>query len=172
VLRDDPLLTTRLPDGGRDAVRIVVDTQLRIPEGAALLQVDSPAPTIIATTAAAPAAKVSRLEGQGVRVLVLPAADGQVDLGELMRRLGAEGVQSILLEGGATLNAAALRAGVIDRVMVFVAPLLLGGADAPGIFAGSGVERLSEALRLTDVETSRYGDDTLIEGEVARCSPA
>lgn len=172
LLRDDPLLTTRLPQGGRDAARIVVDSRLRIPETAAILEVQSPAPTIIATTAAAPSDKIARLESRGVQVVVSGAAeDGVVDLPDLMQRLGASGIQSVLLEGGSILNAAALKAGLIDRAMIFVAPLLLGSGEAPGIFAGRGVERLGDALRLADIRLRRFGDDTLITGEVRGCSP-
>lgn len=172
LLRDDPLLTTRLPEGGRDAARIVVDSRLRIPETAAILGVQSPAPTIIATTSAASAEKTARLEARGAQVIVTAAGEGGVDLRDLLRRLGASGIQSVLLEGGSILNAAALRAGLIDRVMMFIAPLLLGSGEAPGVFAGRGVECLAEALRLSDIRVRRLGDDTLIEGEVHRCSPA
>jgi len=171
LLRDDPLLTTRLPEGGRDAARIVVDSRLRIPETAAILDVESPAPTIIATTAAAPADKIARLEARGAQVLVTAASAEGVDLRDLLRRLGDSGIQSILLEGGNILNASSLQAGLIDRAMIFIAPLLLGSGEAPGIFAGRGPERLVEALRLTDVQVRRFGDDTLIEGEVSGCSP-
>jgi diaminohydroxyphosphoribosylaminopyrimidine deaminase/5-amino-6-(5-phosphoribosylamino)uracil reductase len=172
LLRDDPLLTTRLPEGGRDAARIVVDSGLRIPESAAILRVESAAPTIIATTHAAPAEKIARLEARGAQILVIAAGEGGVDLRDLLRQLGASGIQSILLEGGNILNAAALRAGLIDRVMIFIAPLLLGSGEAPGIFAGRGAERLVDALKLTAVQVRRFGDDTLIEGEVHECSPA
>jgi diaminohydroxyphosphoribosylaminopyrimidine deaminase/5-amino-6-(5-phosphoribosylamino)uracil reductase len=172
VLRDDPLLTTRLPEEGRDPVRVVVDTDLRLPEEATLLRSGSPAGTIVATGPSAPAEKAARLERRGVRILRCAAPEGGVDLPELMRRLGTEGIQSILLEGGATLNGAALRAGIVDRVMFFLAPMLLGGGDAPGIFSGPGPQRLAGALRLQGVEVSRSGDDILVEGEVAGCSPA
>jgi diaminohydroxyphosphoribosylaminopyrimidine deaminase/5-amino-6-(5-phosphoribosylamino)uracil reductase len=166
LLRDDPLLTTRLPTGGRDAARIVIDSQLRIPETAAILEVQSTAPTIIATTAAAPPEKVARLEARGVHIMMSAAGEGGVALPDLLRQLGAAGVQSILLEGGSILNAAALRAGLIDRIMIFIAPVLLGSGEAPGIFAGRGPEHLAAALKLTEVRVRRFGDDTLIEGEV------
>lgn len=171
LLRDDPLLTTRLPEGGRDAARIIVDSRLRIPDTAAIFGVDSTAPTIIATTSAAPADKIARLEARGAQVIVAADGEGGVDLRDLLRRLGASGIQSILLEGGNILNASALQAGLIDRAMVFIAPLLLGSGEAPGIFAGRGPERLADALRLSGVRVRRFGDDTLIEGEVGGCSP-
>lgn len=170
LLRDDPLLTTRLPEGGRDAVRIIVDSRLRIPESAAILAVESAAPTIIATTSAASAEKIARLEARGVQLLVAAAGEEGVDLRDLLRQLGAAGIQSILLEGGNILNASALRAGLIDRVMIFIAPLLLGSGEAPGIFAGRGPERLAEALKLSGVRVRQFASDTLIEGEVCQCS--
>jgi diaminohydroxyphosphoribosylaminopyrimidine deaminase/5-amino-6-(5-phosphoribosylamino)uracil reductase len=173
VLRDNPRLTTRLPEeGGRDATRIVVDTSLRIPEDAAILTVRSEAPTVIATTRLAPEAKVARLRAKGIEVLTVPEGGGRIDLADLMRQLGARGMQSILLEGGSALNASALESGLVDWVMVFVAPMLVGGEDGKGIFAGQGVARLVDAIRLGDVRVSRFGDDILIEGEVRQCLPA
>jgi len=172
VLRDDPLLTTRLPEGGRDASRIIVDSRLRIPEEAAILAIESSAPTIIATTSAASPDKVARLRARGVEVIQVAASPEGVDLRDLLRQIGARGIQSVLLEGGNILNASALRAGLIDRAMVFIAPLLLGSGEAPGIFAGRGAERLADALRLDGIRVRRFGDDLLIEGEVRPCSPA
>jgi diaminohydroxyphosphoribosylaminopyrimidine deaminase/5-amino-6-(5-phosphoribosylamino)uracil reductase len=161
-----------LPEGGRDAARIVVDSRLRIPETAAILNVESSAPTIIATTHAAPAEKIARLEARGAQIVVTAAGEGGVDLRDLLRQFGAAGIQSLLLEGGNILNASVLRAGLIDRVMIFIAPLLLGSGEAPGIFAGRGAERLVDALKLSGIQVRRFGDDTLIEGEVHECSPA
>jgi diaminohydroxyphosphoribosylaminopyrimidine deaminase/5-amino-6-(5-phosphoribosylamino)uracil reductase len=172
VLKDNPRLTTRLPQGGRDADRVVVDARLELPEDAAVLETVSPAPTIIATTRLAPADKVTRLEDRGIQVIQVAEIDGRMDLPALMRELGNLGVQSILLEGGAGLNAAALEAGIIDRLMIFVAPMIFGGSDGKGIFSGRGVTSLQEALRLSDIRVQRFEDDILIEGEVQRCSPA
>ncbi len=166
VLQDDPRLTTRLPEGGRDADRIVVDARLQIPEDAALLDLHSSAATVIATTSHAPAEKIERLRRRGVQVLEFPIAKaGGVDLCALMQRLGALGYQSVLLEGGARLNGAALREGIVDRVQIFIAPLLLGGDDGPSLAAGTGMPTIAEAKRLKDVRVTRFGDDTLIEGD-------
>ncbi len=171
VLRDNPRLTTRLPEGGRDPLRIVVDGRLRIPENAAILDLESAAATVIATTARAPQDKVQRLQGRGIEVWQLPEAEGHLDLRVLMRRLGDSGIQSLLLEGGSGLNSAALACGIIDRVMLFMGPKLLGGFGGKGLFAGSGVERLSDAFELDQIRVSRFDNDILIEGEVRRCSP-
>ncbi len=172
VLHDDPQLTTRLPEGGRNPLRVVVDSQLRIPDHAKLLGDLAAAATLIATTSRASAQKIEQLRRQGVEVLVLDGQDGRVDLPELLHRLGQRGIQHLLLEGGSGLNDAMLQAELIDRLMVFVAPKIVGGSDGFGIFAGAGVCRLADALSLTDVRSSRFEDDILIEGEVVRCSPA
>ncbi len=171
VLSDDPRLTTRLP-GGRDPQRIVVDSHLRTPPEAALLNLDSSASTLIAHLADVADERRRRLVANGAELLEAAAADGHVDLHDLLRQLGRRGVQSILLEGGARLNAAFLRAGLVDRMMVFVAPKVIGGSGGYGIFAGQGVARLADAVELEEIRVSRFGDDVLIEGEVKRCLPA
>lgn len=137
-----------------------------------MVSVASKAKTLVATTDLAPVEKVRWFAAQGVEVLMLPRDGERVDLPALLRELGRRDVQSLLVEGGATLNGALLRGGLVDRMMVFVAPLLFGGADGKGIFAGTGVVRLAEAFRLRDVRVRRFGADTLIEGEVEPCSPA
>lgn len=171
VLNDDPKLTTRLP-GGRDALRIVVDSQLRTPPQAALLHLDSSAETLIAHIATAPEAHRGRLLESLATLQEIEEFDGRVDLNDLLAQLGRRGVQSILLEGGAQLNAAFLKADLIDRMMVFVAPKVIGGNGGYGIFAGEGVARLAEAKQLQDIRFRQFGDDILIEGEVKRCLPA
>jgi diaminohydroxyphosphoribosylaminopyrimidine deaminase/5-amino-6-(5-phosphoribosylamino)uracil reductase len=88
-----------------------------------------------------------------------------------MQRLGSLGIQSLLVEAGGILNGALLRAGLVDRLLLFVAPLLFGGCDGVPLFAGAGVAHLREALRLQDVRVSRLGDDLQLEGDVSRCSP-
>lgn len=172
VLKDDPLLTTRLPGKtGRDAMRIVVDSSLRIPSESRMLNQTSSAPTLIATTEQALRQRGPQLSRENVEILALPPRDGRVDLCELLGKLGRRGVQSILLEGGAVLNHAFLKAGLIDRMMVFIAPKVIGGSDGKGIFAGQGVPLLDDAVQLEDIRIRRFEDDILVEGEVKRCSP-
>lgn len=172
VLHDDPLLTTRLPEGGRDPLRVIVDSRLRMPDSAAMLHQASAAATLIATTAAAAdSAARRRLETAGAELLVLPDLAGRVSLSELWKELGRRQVQTLLLEGGATLAAAALQSGLIDRMMVFVAPKLIGGTSDYGIFRGAGCARLVDAPALEDLRLQRFDDDILICGEVVRCLP-
>jgi diaminohydroxyphosphoribosylaminopyrimidine deaminase/5-amino-6-(5-phosphoribosylamino)uracil reductase len=170
VRQDDPQLTTRLPEGGRDALRILVDDRLEIPESARLLHLGSEAPTLIATSEAAPSDRAERLMALGAEVLRIPTRDNGIDLRELLRILGKRNLQSLLLEGGSTLNGAMWRAGLVDRVMIFLAPKLLGGGDGRPLFSGPGTSRMAAAVCLDDVRVSRFGEDVLIEGEVP-CSP-
>lgn len=171
VLRDDPQLTTRIV-GGRDPLRVVVDSHLRTPTSAALLHLDSPAETLVAHLAGADLAARRRLAAEGAVLLEVAERDGRVDLEDLLVKLGKRGVQSLLVEGGARLNTGFFEAGLIDRMIVFIAPKLLGGCGGFGIFAGQGVSRLADALRLGDIRMQSFGDDVMIEGEVKPCSPA
>ena len=184
ALRDNPQLTTRLPESGcvakRDPLRVVVDSRLRISLDSKLVRHHSEAPTLIATLEAANdadgtnAEKLTQLQGcDGVEVVTLPAnAEGRVDLNALAECLGARNIQSVLVEGGAELNSSMLSSGLIDRVMLYLAPKIIGGADGKGIFAGHGFAELSQALQLCDVRVQRFGDDLLVEGEVEQCLPA
>lgn len=173
LLRDNPRLTTRLEDGkGADPWRIVVDSTLRTPPDAAMLRVESDAPTLIATTPQAPISRRNALEQAGAEVLVCNAIEGEgVDLHDLMRQLGERNLMHLLIEGGATLNQSLLQAGLIDRLMLYVGPLLFGGNDGKGLFAGHGCSMLAAARRLVDLRTSRIGGDLLIEGELQPCLP-
>ena len=166
VLADQPRLTVRKARG-RNPLRVVVDTEARTPPEAALLGADERAP-IIAVTERAPKERVEALERVGAQVWVGPAADGKVDLRALMRRLAEHQVQSVLVEGGGTVAAAALAAGLVDRVYFFIAPLIIGGEQALTPVEGNGVARLAEAWRLDRVKVRRVGEDLLITGEVAR----
>jgi diaminohydroxyphosphoribosylaminopyrimidine deaminase / 5-amino-6-(5-phosphoribosylamino)uracil reductase len=162
VREDNPLLTARVR-GGRDPLRIVLDSRLRVREDARIMEGD-PSRVILATTKVAPRAKVKRLEERGARVLILPAKEGRVDLQSLAARLGTMGIMSLMVEGGSRVNGAFLDAGLIDKVVLFVAPKLIGDAQAPGIFGGKGVATIEEAMALKDMKLSRVGEDIVIEG--------
>lgn len=163
VLADDPLLTCRM-EGGKDPVRIVCDTHLRTPPESRIVRTARTVPTILAT-ACADADRRSLYEAAGCRVWVLPERQGHVDLAALMERLGADGIDSVLLEGGGTLNWAALDSGVVQWVQAYVAPKLFGGAGARSPVEGLGVEMPAQALRLRNPSVTQLGEDYLIEGE-------
>ena len=193
VLADDPLLNCR-KEGGRDPVRIICDSRLRIPEDAQIVRTAKQYETIVAcalpgtgspeamcagpeeAVCAGPedggagpeamCAKVERLRQQGVEVWSVPAEDGSVDLRELVKRLGERGIDSILLEGGGTLNESALRAGIVQEVNAFVAPKIFGG-KARSPVEGIGVEVPQEALRMKMEQFRQVGPDLLITYRIA-----
>lgn len=170
VLADNPRLTVRLPEGnGRDPLRVVVDSHLRLPPDAAMLTQPSQAGTLIATCEPVEAARRRALEGRGAEVVVLPAdACERVDLAELMAELGRRQVTSVLLEGGATLHGSALKAGIVDKVCIFLAPLLIGGDGAPSAIGGPAIEHLEEAVRLVESSVRWFHHDLLVEAYPVR----
>ena len=170
VLRDDPQLTARLGSdpvqlAPRQPLRVVVDSRLRIPLRAAVLQRQEDAHTVIATTRLAPLKKIERLQARGIDVLIMPNAGGHLNLTALWTRLGQLGVTSLLVEGGSELNAAVLRAGLPQRLMCFVAPLLLGGQNAKGLFGGISPRRLRDAVPLKNLRMEPVGRDMLIQAD-------
>lgn len=168
LLDDDPLLTCRLP-GGKDPVRIVCDSNLRIPMDSQIVKTAKAVPTIVATCSD-DEEKVATLEERGCQVIKVSRRDGHTDLNELMSKLGEMKIDSILLEGGSSLNWAALKAGIINRVQAYIAPKLLGGKGAPSPVGGEGVPSPDDAFALTKPKISIVGDDILLESEVIKCS--
>jgi diaminohydroxyphosphoribosylaminopyrimidine deaminase/5-amino-6-(5-phosphoribosylamino)uracil reductase len=164
VLQDDPQLTTRLPDlQGANPLRVIVDSTLRVPRQAQVTDVASDRRTLIVTTARAPVARREALQVRGVEVVHLPAYDdGRVDLEALLRYLGERGVASVLVEGGATLSATLLRRRLIDKVLLFVAPKIIGG-DGISVVGPCGVETMEQVINLRDVVSQRLGNDVLLE---------
>jgi len=167
VLADDPQLTTRLPRGrGKDPIRVVLDSRLRLPLTARLLHLNSEAPTWVATTSQAPPEKVRALEGAGAKVLVVPASAGRVSLPALLAELAARQVQSLLVEGGAETLGGFFDERLINQFYFFFAPKILGGHQAPGAVAGRGVIRLKDAHLAQDIKIRRVGPDLLVSGHL------
>ena len=155
VLADDPRLTVREFGTSRQPTRVVLDSALTTSPQAAIYRAD--APTLLATACADPSRHASYL-AQGVEVLALPGADGRVDLDALLRALAARGVGELLVEAGATLNGALLSAGLVDEVILYMAPMLLG-ADARGLFALPALQSLDDKVELSFKEVDRVGPD-------------
>ena len=165
VLQDNPSLTTRLPDRtNADPIRIIVDSRGRTPPRSKVFNPDSNAGTLIAVTENAPLEKIEALKSAGADVLTIAERNGRVCLRALMRELARREITSVLIEGGGEITAAALQAGIVDKLMFFLAPKLIGGNDAPGPIGGLGIARLAEAYELCNVKTSQIGGDLLIEG--------
>lgn len=172
VLQDDPELTTRLDpsecgDGGpHHPLRVVLDSQARTPPTARLLSPAVPGQTLIVTTEGAPPERVAALRAAGAEIVTVPARCGKVDIRSALFELGARGINSVLVEGGGRVLGSLFDAGLVDRVVAFVAPVLVGGSDAPIPLAGRGVETMEQAVRLRDVRIRELGTDVVIEGRV------
>jgi len=165
VMADDPALTTRLESGpGADPLRIVLDTHLTMIPTARMLNQSSPAETIIVCGPGAPVHKKQHLKDAGARILEVPLYNGRIDPRLLMEQLGARGVSSLLVEGGAHVAGSLLQAGIVDKAHFFYAPKIMGGEDGIPMFAGQGPAKMSACLDLCNTHVSRMGDDILVTG--------
>jgi len=165
ILKDNPSLTTRISNG-RDPVRVILDSRLRIPLTAKVLVQQASSHTIMATLATASKTKVKKLQGAGTEVLLVKPSRGRVDLRYLMKELGRMGIMSVLIEGGAEVHASAIRAGIADKVVLFIAPMLMTGTNSLCSIGGVSPTRLDRATRLKDVTTRFIGEDLMIEGYI------
>ena len=167
VVRDNPALTTRLQDKkGRDAIRIVLDSHGQTPTDARIFNPESSASVIVAVTPDAPTQNISALENAGAEVITVPEVHCKVCFKRLMEILGEREITSVLIEGGGEINASAVAAGVVDKVMCFIAPKLIGGRNAPGPIGGEGIANLSDVPHLQRVNITSIpdSDDFLIKG--------
>jgi diaminohydroxyphosphoribosylaminopyrimidine deaminase/5-amino-6-(5-phosphoribosylamino)uracil reductase len=168
ALRDDPALTVRLgTPWPREPYRVVLDTHARLGADATVIHAATPARALVAVGEGAPAARVAALRAAGASVLACPTRDGRLDPAALLAQLFEREVRAVLVEGGGETHAAFLDAGLVDRVALFLAPLLLGGRAAPGVVGGAGRE-LKSALRLGPVAVTPLGADLLLEADVLR----
>ncbi|WP_079910739.1 bifunctional diaminohydroxyphosphoribosylaminopyrimidine deaminase/5-amino-6-(5-phosphoribosylamino)uracil reductase RibD [Paenibacillus sp. 32352] len=163
VLNDDPLLTTRLDVPALNPTRIIVDSKLKISLDAHVVK-DRSAETLVLTTGDADTAKRRALEAAGVTVL--ECGEGpKVDLPKAMELLGEREIASILLEGGGQLNGSMLENRLIDKVLLFYAPKIIGGgADAPSNFDFAGFEKMKDAVQLERIQVQQFGEDVCISG--------
>lgn len=173
VLADDPLLTVRLdpPDDvraprARGPLRVILDSEARTPPSSRVLQGGGEGAVIIATTSRAPGLRIDELRSRGAAVVVLPEADGHVDPRAALDELGRRGAIRVLLEGGGAVTGAFLQHRLIDRVLAFVAPKLVGDRAAPGPIGGEGVPRMADAIPLCALDVRSVGADLLIEGSI------
>jgi len=167
VLKDNPKLTARILNV-KNPVRIVVDSQLRIPLDTNIVQKQEEAPTIILTTKKADPEKVSLLTEKGVTVLIVSEQKGRVNLREGMEKLGERNIDSILLEGGSELNYSSLEARIVDKVQVYIAPKIIGGTTSPTPVGGKGIESLSKVFPVERITIKMIGEDVFVEGYIKR----
>lgn len=166
VLADDPMLNVRM-EGWKSPIRILCDSGLRIPLDGQIVKSAGKYRTIVAyADSENTEAKRKRLHKMGVETICCPDENNQVDLKKLMKYLGEEGIDSILLEGGGTLNDSALRAGIVQEVQAFIAPKLFGGMNSKTPVEGIGVRFPSEAVKLKCTDICQIGEDIRITCQV------
>jgi diaminohydroxyphosphoribosylaminopyrimidine deaminase/5-amino-6-(5-phosphoribosylamino)uracil reductase len=171
-LADDPRLTARPDDFGipeapvHQPLRVVIDSNARLPASAKVVSVRLPGTTLVCTTDRAPAERLQRLEALGVEVLKVPTRDGRVDLCASMTALGGRSITSVLVEAGGTLAAGLLEAGAVDKILAFVGPKIVGGRDAPTPVEGGGLSLMERAIDLRDAHWTVLGRDALLSGYV------
>jgi diaminohydroxyphosphoribosylaminopyrimidine deaminase/5-amino-6-(5-phosphoribosylamino)uracil reductase len=163
VRSDDPRLTCRVR-GGRDPIRVVVDGRLAMSPRARVLRRASPAPTWIVTAADASRRRESALVDAGADVIRLPGR-GRIEPAGMLRELGRRGITSVLVEGGSDLAGDLVRRGLVDELVLFVAPMLIGG-DGVAAMASLGVRDLGRALRLRGLRIDRVGPDLMLRASL------
>jgi len=167
ALRDDPRLTVRPPSGpGRKILRVVLDPELRLPPEARIFRTPDGGPVLLAANERAGRARRKTLAARGADIEIFPGRSPRLDLGQVLDRLGARPVASVLVEGGGAIAASFLDERLADKVLVSLSPLLIGGERAVAFYAGRGTARLRDALRLSRLSTVRLGGDLLVEGYV------
>jgi len=163
VLADDPMLNCRLAGKHRQPVRVVVDSQARIPLKSRLVQTAGDYPTIVACTPKAEESKLKALRAAGVQILLCTEQEGRVNVADLLRLLGARGVDSLLLEGGGELNYSFVQQGLVDEVCAFIAPKMIGGREAKTPVEGQGFGQMKEVMEWGKTEIEKVGKDVLLK---------
>ncbi len=167
VLADDPMLILRKAKG-KNPMRIVIDPHLKTPLQSKLVTTAESTPVHLLTTSSAPPYQIELMQSAGVSVTALPDEGGQIRFGVILDCLGKIGVTHLLIEGGSGVNGMALRSGLVDRVIFYIAPMFLCGGDALGVVGGKSISKLSEAVSLEGVKIRRMGDDLRVEGRVKK----
>lgn len=163
VIADDPLLTCRI-EGGRHPTRIICDSHAQIPLETQIVRTAKDIKTIVAVIEKNE--KTQALEQAGIQILCCEEKDGRVDLSDLMRQLGEQNIDSVLLEGGSTLAFSALQAGIVRKVQAYIAPKLVGGQTAKTPVGGEGFPLMNDALALDNLSVQPLGGDFLLEGDI------
>lgn len=164
VLADDPMLNCRI-EGAHQPLRVILDSSLRIPEDSQICRSAGEYETLI-VCARPDEDKKKRLEAAGMEVWVLPGEDGKIDLSALVDRLGEKGIDSVLVEGGGTVHESFLRAGLANHICAYIAPKILGGADAKSPVEGLGAETPDSGAQLCNMKTAVLGRDILLEYDI------
>jgi diaminohydroxyphosphoribosylaminopyrimidine deaminase / 5-amino-6-(5-phosphoribosylamino)uracil reductase len=165
IITDNPSLTTRIGNRrGRDPIRVIVDTHLRIPQDARVLNLDSDSITLLATGMDVKPGLLKKFERDGVSIVRCPIKDGMVDLNSLMIELGRRFITSLMVEGGSSVMGSMIREMLIDKFYIFKAPRIFGGDDGFPMARGAGPVMMDKSLMMRDIRTRRIGGDILITG--------
>ena len=159
ALADDPSLTARRNPASRQPLRVVADSHLRIPLDGQLVRTAGEFPTLVATTVPEDDMRAQALRDRGVDIVSVPGADGKVDLDALLDRLGERDIDSLLIEGGGCLNEAMFKSGLVNEVIVYLAPKVVGGATSKTPVEGEGVSKMADAFLLGTPRIERFGSD-------------
>lgn len=162
VKTDDPLLNCRLEGEHRQPVRIVVDSKASVAFDSQVVRTARVFPLLVAHTVQADEEQLEMIQEAGGGTLLCEEKDGRVDITDLLKKLGARGIDSVLLEGGGELNYTFVKAGVIDEVYAFIAPKIVGGRTAKTPVEGEGFKRMGEALELSPFAVEAIGRDILL----------
>ena len=165
VVADDPELTCRI-NSEKKLIRIVLDSNLRIPLDSKLVK-NKDKLTIVATTLNSNEEKKKSLRDLGVKVIEVSEKNNRVNLKELVKILGQEGIDSILIEGGGTLNFSALEENIVDKAIFYIAPKILGGENSKSCIAGIGFSKLDDAVNLKNLSYRKIGEDLVVEGYIS-----
>jgi diaminohydroxyphosphoribosylaminopyrimidine deaminase / 5-amino-6-(5-phosphoribosylamino)uracil reductase len=169
MLKDDPSLTSRVPESEKikDPYRVVMDERLLTPPESNFVKLAGDGKTVIMTTETASAERESELARRGCRVIRVPAdSAGQADAEAALRKLVELGANYVMVEGGGTLNFSFLQRGLIDSVMIFIAPKLLGGRNAITFLEGEGFDSISKSIPIKISNVSISGGDVIVEAEI------
>ncbi|WP_210365804.1 bifunctional diaminohydroxyphosphoribosylaminopyrimidine deaminase/5-amino-6-(5-phosphoribosylamino)uracil reductase RibD [Bacillus sp. REN3] len=162
VIKDDPSLTTRLEGGGKNPIRVILDSSLRTPIESKAIN-DRLAETIIVTGSEADPAAIQQFRQTGIEIISLETP--KVQISEMLKKLGDRGISSVYVEGGAEVHGSFLKERAFQQVITYIAPKLIGGKTAPSSFGGEGIERIGDALALKLKEVKQVGQDIRITAE-------
>ncbi|WP_368490647.1 bifunctional diaminohydroxyphosphoribosylaminopyrimidine deaminase/5-amino-6-(5-phosphoribosylamino)uracil reductase RibD [Clostridium sp. BJN0013] len=169
ILSDNPLLTTRLEKKCKSPIAVILDSKLRIPLGCKIFDTLKYRKIIIACTEEHDMLKKHEIEKMGVDVIICPKDEfGHINLKILIEKLGDIGIDSLLIEGGGTLNFSALNSGIVDKIVYFIAPKIIGGLEAKTSVEGKGIEDLNNAVKLKNISYSKSGEDMVVQGYVEK----
>ena len=169
VLADDPMLNARI-ENGNDPIRVICDSNLRIPEDSNIVKTAKEIQTIIATISS-DEEKINYFKQKGCKILKTPPKDGKVDIKEVLKQLRNMEIDSVLVEGGGILNESLIQSGCVQKVYAYIAPKLFGGEKAKTPVEGKGIQRIKDALIFDELKATQLGNDILLAGKVRSCLP-